>query len=42
MKSAGSLPGGDYLIRITAPLDRFDHNALTRAITELVSEKRLA
>jgi len=32
----GSVPGGDYLIRVTAPIDRFDHSALKATIESLL------
>jgi len=33
----GSVPGGDYLIRVTAPIDRFDHSALRSTIESLLA-----
>jgi len=32
------MPDGDYLIRVTAPLDGFDYDALKRTVQELVSK----
>ena len=34
------LPGGDYLVRVTAPIDHWSHAELHRTMTELLAAGR--